>query len=206
MAKGATTQAVVRYRRNLILDKVSGDPVKLRADMEAFKQAGYWVELRFVDRPLEVALPDMVTRFEETGCWIPPHLVAQGHAGVARAFHENADFADRATLRVAAAGERHKLVYDTSKDQTGRVCNEGAYQAHRQKGGVTGEQHKWQEVTAIASQATADKAPRANPISDQVARALAEKRRDDELRARDPKAWADMVKHNTEKYKKDSGA
>jgi hypothetical protein len=112
IAKEATTQAV-QYRRNLILDKVSGNPLKLRADMEAFKRAGYWVELRFVDRPLEVALPDMVKRFEETGHWVPPDAVARGHAGAARAFHENKDFADRATLRMAAAGERHRLVYDS---------------------------------------------------------------------------------------------
>jgi hypothetical protein len=112
MAKEATTQAV-EYRRNLILDKVSGDPVGLRADIEAFKLAGYWVELRFVDRPLEAALPDMVTRFDETGCWVAPDNVERGHAGAAAAFHENKDLADRATLRIAAAGERHQLVYDS---------------------------------------------------------------------------------------------
>jgi predicted ABC-type ATPase len=112
MAKEATTQAV-QHRRNLILDKVSGDPLKLRADMEDFKRAGYWVELRFVDRPLEVALPEMVTRFEETGQWVAPDVVARGHVGAAAAFHENKDFADRATLRMAAAGERHQLVYDS---------------------------------------------------------------------------------------------
>jgi predicted kinase len=133
VAKEATTRAV-EHRRNLIIDKVSGDPVKLRADMEDFKRAGYWVELRFVDRPLEVARPDMVTRFEESGCWIDPDVVARGHAGAARAFHENANFADRATLRIAAAGERHRLVYETRKGETGKVCNEAAYQAHRQKG------------------------------------------------------------------------
>ena len=135
IAKEATTRAV-QYRRNLIIDKVSGDPLKLGADMEAFHRGGYWVELRFVDRPLDLALPDMVTRFEETGCWISPDVVARGHTGAARAFHENAGFADRATLRVAAAGERHKLVYDTSKDETARVCNVVAHQAHRRKGGL----------------------------------------------------------------------
>jgi hypothetical protein len=100
MAKEATTRAV-QYHRNLILDKVSGDPLKLRADMDAFKRAGYWVELRFADRPLEVALPGMVSRFEKTGQWVAPDNVTRGHVGAARAFHENKDFADRATLRIA---------------------------------------------------------------------------------------------------------
>jgi hypothetical protein len=112
IAKEATTRAV-EYRQSLILDKVSGDPLKLRADMEAFKQAGYWVELRFVDRPLEVAIPDMVSRFKENGQWVAPDNVERGHVGAARAFQDNKDFADRATLRVAAAGERHQLVYDS---------------------------------------------------------------------------------------------
>jgi hypothetical protein len=66
-----------------------------------------------VDRPLEVALPDMVRRFDETGYWVAPDVVARGHKGAARAFHENKDFADRAILRIAAAGERHQLVYDS---------------------------------------------------------------------------------------------
>src|SRR4029077_11485719 len=57
--------------------------------------------LRFVDRPLEVALPGMVTRFEKTGQWVAPDNVTRGHVGAARAFHENKDFADRATLRIA---------------------------------------------------------------------------------------------------------
>lgn len=116
MAREATTRAV-QHRRNLILDKVSGNPLKLRADMGAFKQAGYWVELRFVDRPLEVARLDMVTRFEETGCWIPPDNVERGHVGAAAAFQENKDFADRATLRMAAAGERHQLVYSRGRNR-----------------------------------------------------------------------------------------
>ena len=118
MAKEATTRAV-QYRRNLILDKVSGDPLKLRADMEAFKRAGYWVELRFVDRPLEVALPGMVTRFEETGQWVAPDVVTRGHVGAAAAFHENKDFADRATLRIAPAGECHQLVYSRGRNREG---------------------------------------------------------------------------------------
>ena len=85
MAKEATTRAV-QYRRNLILDKVSGDPVKLRADMEAFKRAGYWIELRFVDRPLEVALPEMAARFKETGQWVAPDNVQRGHVGARSGF------------------------------------------------------------------------------------------------------------------------
>jgi hypothetical protein len=118
MAKEATTRAV-QYRLNLILDKVSGDPVRLRADMEAFRRAGYWVELRFVDRPLEVALPGMVTRFEKTGQWVAPDVVTRGHVGAAAAFHENKDFADRATLRIAPAGERHQLVYSRGRNREG---------------------------------------------------------------------------------------
>ena len=118
MAKEATTRAV-QYRRNLILDKVSGDPLKLRADMEAFKRAGYWVELRFVDRPLEVALPEMAARFKETGQWVPPDVVERGHVGAAAAFHENKDFADRATLRIAGAGEKHELVYEQGRNRGG---------------------------------------------------------------------------------------
>ena len=118
MAKEATTRAV-QYRRNLILDKVSGDPLKLRADMEAFKRAGYWVELRFVDRPLEVALPGMVTRFEKTGQWVPASNVERGHFGAAAAFHQNKDFADRAILRMAAAGEQHQLVYSRGRNRKG---------------------------------------------------------------------------------------
>jgi predicted ABC-type ATPase len=118
MAKEATTRAV-QYRQNLILDKVSGDPLKLRADMEAFKRAGYWVELRFVDRPLEVALPGMVTRFEKTGQWVPASNVERGHFGAAAAFHQNKDFADRAILRMAAAGEQHQLVYSQGRKREG---------------------------------------------------------------------------------------
>jgi hypothetical protein len=118
MAKEATTRAV-QYRRNLILDKVSGDPLKLRADMEAFNRAGYWVELRFVDRPLEVALPGMVTRFEKTGQWVPASNVERGHFGAAAAFHQNKDFADRAILRMAAAGEQHQLVYSQGRNRKG---------------------------------------------------------------------------------------
>jgi predicted ABC-type ATPase len=118
MAKEATTRSV-QHRRNLILDKVSGDPLKLRADMEAFKRAGYWVELRFVDRPLEVALPGMVTRFEKTGQWVPASNVERGHFGAAAAFHQNKDFADRAILRMAAAGEQHQLVYSQGRKREG---------------------------------------------------------------------------------------
>jgi hypothetical protein len=55
----------------------------------------------------------MVTRFEETGQWVGPDVVTRGHVVAARAFHENKDFADRATLRIAATGERHELVYDS---------------------------------------------------------------------------------------------
>jgi hypothetical protein len=87
--------------------------------MEDFTRAGYWVELRFVDRPLEVALPGMVTRFEETGQWVAPDNVTRGHFGAAAAFQENKDFAARATLRMAAAGEQHQLVYSRGRNREG---------------------------------------------------------------------------------------
>jgi hypothetical protein len=136
VANEAQTRAI-ENRQNVIIDRVSGNSEKLAEDIKHLKAAGYRVELRGVDRDLGESLQAMAGRFDETGRWVPAHVLEAGHKGAAKAIQENATNADRTTLRIAPkGGGAHVLVSEHNNGEPGVVYNESAYQDHRTKGGL----------------------------------------------------------------------
>jgi hypothetical protein len=149
IAKRAVKEAIDR-EQSFILDKVHGDPAKLRQQIQELKAAGYEIDLRGVDKNLDEAMNAMVGRARGTGKnggrWVPTHVLEKGHIGAARAYHEAVPLLDPAkgdsySLNIAkpaveGGGYRGKAAFDLVADQNG-VYNSVRYAEHRAtKGGL----------------------------------------------------------------------
>jgi hypothetical protein len=128
IARKAVTQGIAGGH-DLTIDRVSGDPAKAKALMDEAKASGYKTQARFADRDTGEALKGMVDRFEKTGRWVPPDVLAKGHTGAAATFHKLLPDMDEASLETGVIGKReHELAFDN-----GTVHNQVAWEAHQRK-------------------------------------------------------------------------
>lgn len=130
--KKAVAEAM-RRRQSIIIDKVNGDAEDLKKQIQDFKDAGYRVEVHYLDRDMHDALGSMVGRFEQTGRWVPPNVLREGHENAAHAYHEIAPLADRHSLTHSGANG-HELVADSEG-----VYNKVLHEEHRAKGALRNE-------------------------------------------------------------------
>ena len=102
-------EAALLQGNDVILDVVSGNPKKVAALIQRFREEGYLVHVRFVDAPFDVAMKRMAARAKSSGRWVPPDVVENGHIGAAATFFEVNKLADTAQIWSNTNGKREKV-------------------------------------------------------------------------------------------------
>lgn len=151
LAKKIQREAL-RRRQSVIIDTVGSNPEKMLRQMQEFKDAGYRVEVHYVDKDFQSAAQSMANRFERPfiktgtwGRWVPPEVAEPAHRGAARAFHiiSDSDVPDETSLRMAnakGAEDVAKTTY-THVMQDSKILDDVRYAEHRKKGGYDDSGH-----------------------------------------------------------------
>jgi predicted ABC-type ATPase len=132
----------VKERKNIILD-ASTSGSDSAAKIQMLKNAGYNVDLRFVDVPVEEAIrranKRALTSMNPTnkGRFLPEDLIREKHAAAAKSFENLKDMADRARL-FDNSGSAPEKVYDRIGNAPETVYNGDKYERFRNKAEATG--------------------------------------------------------------------
>ena len=128
----AALESAFLQRTDVILDAVSGNPVKLRALIKRFQENGFSVDIRFVDAPVSEALRRMATRAKASGRWVPPLVLERGHYGAAASYFHVKDLANKAQFWDNSNGTPNKVA-ETAAGSPDRVYNIKKYEAYQRK-------------------------------------------------------------------------
>lgn len=97
-ANKAVVHRAYTERYNLVVDGVGDNPAKMIAKIEQAKQAGYRVEVHYIDFDADAAIPIAIERAKKTGRMVPEEVMRQQYAALPKSFSEVAKRADKAAL------------------------------------------------------------------------------------------------------------
>jgi predicted ABC-type ATPase len=143
MISKSVLEQAVKERKNIILD-ASTSGSDSAAKIQMLKDAGYKVDLRFVDVPVEEAIRRANQRAltsdnpTNRGRFLPEELIREKHAAAAKAFEKLKGMADNATL-YDNTGAKPETVYERLGNSPEKVYNGDKYERFKNKSeGVPG--------------------------------------------------------------------